>query len=267
MFLTGCTAPKKVIYFEDAQVIPSELLNQIPVVVDPVINVGDLLNIQVASLNMTAAAPFNKGNYIDHDGRVSRMTSGSSSSMGGGLEASTDYYLVNSEGCIEFPILGTLKVVGMTNEQVAQMICNEIYPKYITDRPVVDVRLMNFRVTMLGAVRSPGVYQSRNGRMTFTEAIAMAGDLDIKGSRDNILLFRTNADGTHEVHRLDIHDRDFLLSPYYNLQQNDLIYVEPNKSMRHAAWQMNPAVNITIGFLGTTMSLFSFIVGIINLTK
>ena len=76
--------------------------------------------------------------------------------------------------------------------------------------------------------------------MNFFEAIALAGDLNIKGDRENILLFRTNADGSREVHKLNIHDRDFLLSPYFNLQQNDIIYVTPNSSMASTAWAMNP---------------------------
>ena len=126
---------------------------------------------------------------------------------------------------------------------------------------------MNFRVTVAGAVRSPGVYQSRNERMTFLEAISMAGDLDIKGDRENILLYRTNADGTREVHRLNIHDKDFLMSPYFTLQQNDYIYVEPNGSMRQNAWQLNPAVGATITIVGGLSSVASLVIGIVNLTK
>lgn len=179
----------------------------------------------------------------------------------------TEYYLVNANGCIEFPIVGSIEVAGLAKSQVAEKICNAIYPKYVTEKPTVDIRLMNFRVTVAGAVKSPGIYQSRNERMTFLEAISMAGDLDIKGDRENILLYRINPDGSREVHKLNIHDKDFLLSPYYTLQQNDYIYVVPNKSMRQGAWQMNPAVTATISVVGGMSSLASLIIGIINLSK
>ena len=103
--------------------------------------------------------------------------------------------------------------------------------------------------------------------MNFLEAISMAGDLDIKGDRENILLYRINPDGSREVHKLNIHDKNFLLSPYYTLQQNDYIYVVPNKSMRQGAWQMNPAVTATISVVGGISSLASLIIGILNLSK
>ena len=151
--------------------------------------------------------------------------------------------------------------------QAAKVIFDAIYPKYVTEKPIIDIRLMNFRVTVAGAVRSPGVYQSKNERMTFLEAISMAGDLDIRGDREEIYLYRTNPDGTREVHKLDINDKNFLLSPYFNLQQNDFIYVQPNKSLQQNAWQLSPAASATITIVGGISSLSSLIVGIINLSK
>ncbi|MCM1066560.1 MAG: polysaccharide biosynthesis/export family protein [Muribaculaceae bacterium] len=265
--LASCSAPKKVPYIVAAEDIPAEVLTQSQNVTDPVITVGDLLNIEVTGINMSAMAPFNKGKYIDTDGKIGNMSRSASNLNSSGLEVSTEYYLVNSDGCIDFPIVGKVKVAGLTKAEVADRICNAIYPKYVTEKPSVDIRLMNFRVTVAGAVKTPGVYQSKNERMTFLEAIAMAGDLDIKGDRENILLYRTNADGTREVHRLDLHDRNFLLSPYYNLQQNDFIYVEPNSSMRQGAWQLNPAVNATITIVGGLSSVASLVIGILNLSK
>lgn len=268
MLLCGCSSTKKVPYFVGAETIPEDVLNANLSNADPVLTVGDLLNIEVTGVNMAAMAPFNKGKYIDNEGKIGNI-SRMSTNYGtvNGLEVSTEYYLVNSDGCIDFPIVGKIPVAGHTKAQVAQEICDAIYPKYVTEKPSVDIRLMNFRVTVAGAVKNPGMYQSKNERMTFLEAISMAGDLDIKGDRENILLFRTNPDGTREVHNLDIHDKDFLLSPYYTLQQNDYIYVTPNSSMRQNAWQMNPAVTATISIVGGMSSLASLIIGIINLSK
>ncbi len=267
LLFTSCSAPKKVPYFVDAETISTETLSQLPVNVDPVISVGDLLNIEVTGANVNALAPFNRGRYIDPEGRVNTYTRPQTQYNNVGLEVSTEYYLVNADGSIDFPIIGSIEVVGLTKKEVAEKIADCIYPKYVTERPIVDIRLMNFRVTVAGAVKNPGVYQSKNERMTFLEAISMAGDLDIKGDRENIMLYRINPDGKREVVKLDIHDKDFLMSPYFTLQQNDYIYVQPNSSMRASAWQMNPAVTATITVVGGMSSLASLVVGIINLSK
>ncbi len=267
MLLASCSAPKKVPYLVEAELLSQQTLTDSQATPDPVITVGDLLNIEVTGVNMAAMAPFNKGKYIDNDGKIGNFSRSSTNLGSSSLEVSTEYYLVNADGCIDFPVVGKIKVAGLSKSEVAKRIMDAIYPKYVTEKPTVDIRLMNFRVTVAGAVKQPGVYQSKNERMTFLEAISMAGDLDIKGDRENILLYRTNADGTREVHRLNLHDRDFLLSPYYNLQQNDFIYVEPNSSMRQGAWQMNPAVSATITIVGGMSSLASLVIGVINLSK
>lgn len=266
--LTSCSsAPKKVPYLVDAEFIPAEVLSQAPVSYDPVIGPGDLLNVEVSGANAQAVAIFNRGRYLDADGRISQISRTTSGGSGTTAENLTEYYLVNADGNIDFPIVGTIHVGGLTKTRVAEEITDAIYPKYLTEKPVVDVRLMNFRVTVAGAVKSPGMYQSKNERMTFLEAIAMAGDLDIKGDRERIYLYRTNPDGTREVHRLNINDRNFLMSPYFQLQQNDVIYVEPNKSMRQGAWQLNPAVTATITIVGGLSSVASLVIGIVNLSK
>lgn len=267
LLATGCSAPKKVPYLVGAENIPPEILSQTTTVADPVITAGDLLNIDVTSTNMAAVAPFNKGRYVDADGKINLLTRQTNSFNNTGIEVSTDYYLVNADGNIDFPIIGKIHVGGLTKAQVAEEVINAIYPRYVTERPNVDIRLMNFRVSVAGAVKNPGMYQSRNERMTFLEAISMAGDLDIKGDRENILLYRTNPDGTREVHRINLQDRNFLLSPYFTLQQNDFIYVQPNKSLSNQAWQMAPGVQSTITIVGGISSLASLVIGIINLTK
>ncbi len=267
LLATSCSAPKKVPYLVGAEMIPEEILSQTSTVSDPVITPGDLLNIEVTSPNMATVAPFNKGRYVDADGKIQVIYRQTTSYSNSGLEVSTDYYLVNADGKIEFPIVGKIHVGGMTKAQVAEAVVNAIYPRFVTERPNVDIRLMNFRVSVAGAVRNPGVYQSRNERMTFLEAISMAGDLDIKGDRENILLYRVNADGTREVHKINIQDRNFLMSPYFTLQQNDFIYVQPNKSMQNQAWQMAPGVQSTITIVGGISSLASLVIGILNLTK
>lgn len=267
MLLASCSAPKKVPYLVEAELLSQQTLTDSQATPDPVITVGDLLNIEVTGVNMAAMAPFNKGKYIDNDGKIGNFSRSSTNLGSSSLEVSTEYYLVNADGCIDFPVVGKIKVAGLSKSEVAKRIMDAIYPKYVTEKPTVDIRLMNFRVTVAGAVKQPGVYQSKNERMTFLEAISMAGDLDIKGDRENVLLYRTNSDGSREVHRINLQDRNFLMSPYFTLQQNDFIYVTPNKSMANQAWQMAPGVQSTITIVGGISSLASLVIGVLNLTK
>lgn len=260
----SCSSPKKVPYVVDAETIPFEILSQVPSAMDPVLQAGDLLNIDVTAADPVSVASFNKGMYVNADGTISRMDR---SNAGGGSnqDTSTEYYLVDSDGNIVFPIIGTIHVAGLTKSQLATKIAEAICPKYVKVRPDVDVRLMNFRVVMLGAVNGPGVIRSNSDRLNILEAIAMAGDLNIQGKRDDILLYRINPDGTRETHRLDIHDKSILLSPYFNLQQNDIIYVVPNKSMANRSWNLSPAVTTTFTLVGGISSIIALVVTLVNL--
>lgn len=265
--LASCSSHKKVIYLDDVEKIPAEMLSQRTQLAEPVLGPGDLLNIRVYGPEMAALAPFNKGQSVSEDGTVTTLSTNTSTSSMGGVEGSTEFYLVNANGDIDFPMLGIIHVTGRTKQQLAEEICNEIYPKYVKFKPTVEIRLMNFRVTVLGSVNSPGQYTSKNERLNVLEALAMAGDLDIKGERENVLLYRTNPDGSREVHRLNLHDRDLLLSPYFNLQQNDFIYVEPNRSARQNSWQMHQGWTTTISIVSGLSSIAGLVIGIINLSK
>lgn len=261
---TACSAPKKVVYLPDAEQIPAEVLRQSQTVADPVLAPGDLLNIRVMSSDIQAVAPFNRDMFVNPDGSVTISSNNSSNTS---KEAMTNYYLVSNAGTIDFPIIGSIDVAGKTKSEVAQIIRSDIYPKYVKVEPTVEVRLMNFRVTVLGAVKNPGQFSVSNERVNLLEAIAMAGDLDIRGERENILLYRTNADGTREVHRLNLNDRNTLLSPYFNLYQNDIIYVQPNESARQGAWQMHRGWTTALSVVGGASAVAALIVSIINISK
>ena len=266
ILLTGCSAPKKVPYLVDAETIPSESLAAISTVKDPTFVQGDLLNICMYASDPTAVAQFNKGQYLTPEGTISKA-SNSTNTAGTNTASLTDYYLVDAEGNIDYPVIGRIHIAGKTKEQLAREIKDAIYPRYIKIEPTVDIRLMNFRVTVLGQVKSPGVYQSDNERMNILEALAKAGDLDIRGDRENVLLYRTNADGTREVHRLNLHDKSLLLSPYFNLQQNDFIYITPNRSAAASAWQMHQGWTTAISVVSGLASIAALVIGIVNLNK
>ncbi len=267
VILSSCSSAKKVPYVLEAETIPAEMLTQTHEAADPRIVPGDLLTILVTSTNIQAALPFNKGVMVDNDGRV-QMVNPMMNQQGNDVNVtSTNSYLVNSDGYIDFPIIGRIHVGGLTKNQLIEKIQNEIWPKYMKEKPVVDARVVNFRVTVLGQVKSPGVVRAPNERMNLFEALAMCGDLDVKGRRDNVLLIRTNYDGTREIARLDLQDKNLIFSPYFQLQQNDQIYVEPNKSAANTSWQLAPGVSAGITFVSGISSLASLVIGIVNLSK
>lgn len=255
IFLLGsCASSKKVPYMIDAESIPQETLNKIVQNVPTTALPGDLLEITVLSFNIDAVRPFNKTNFINE---ISRTYSNTSSDAN-----RSTYYLVDDKGCIEFPVIGKLQISGMNKEAIQELIASKIYPKYLTEKPGVDVRFKNFKVSVIGEVRSPGVYTSDNERMTVLEALALAGDMNIQGMRENIMLIRTNAEGVRSIHRLDLNDKNIILSPYFNLQQNDVIYVQPNSSKARSSWAIPPALTLTLSSIGTLISIATLIVTI-----
>lgn len=262
--LVSCASTKDVPYIVDAETIPAEVLATVAAVPDATIMPGDLLNIDISAVNMSAVAPFNKGTYVNLEGQIVEKNH---STIGAEAEASTQYYLVDKNGDIDFPIVGRLHVGGMNKAAIESLIQGELYPKYLKEIPSVDIRLMNFKVTVLGAVKSPGIVEATNERLNLFEALALAGDTDIKGRRDNVKLIRTKNDGTKEIILLNLNDKNLLLSPYFNLQQNDIIYVSPNSSLAQSSWQMNPAVSATITVVAGLSSVASLVIGIINLNK
>jgi polysaccharide export outer membrane protein len=172
---------------------------------------------------------------------------------------STVYYLVDDNGNIDFPVLGKLHISGMTKGSMQEYVASLIYPRYLTEKPDVECRIENFRVYCIGDFNSPGVIQATNGRLNLIEAIAMCHDLAVTGERDNIMLIRTDASGQRYVKRVNLNDANFMTMPEFELQQNDILYVQPNKYKKRSVWQVPPMVTFGITLLGTGMSLASFV--------
>jgi polysaccharide export outer membrane protein len=169
-------------------------------------------------------------------------------------------YLVDSKGNIDFPILGKLNVAGLSRSEVLNVFQNKI-GVYIKN-PIVNLRIMNFKVSVQGEVNAPGTYTVDSERITLIEALSKARDLTIYGKRDNILIIR-EIDGVKSYHRVDITKADFINSPFYYLAQNDVVYVEPNKNrINGAAIGSNTGVIISI-----TSILITLITLIITTTK
>ena len=167
-------------------------------------------------------------------------------------------FLVDNNGDIEFPVVGKVKVAGLTKNECQDRLKSKILPYMAaSENPVVTVRMSSYHVTVMGEVGKPCVVPVTTEKMSVLEALAEAGDLTIYGKRDNVLLIREDANGQKSSHRLNLNDANIISSPYYYLQQNDLVYVEPNKAK---------AKNSTIGS-STSMwfSLVSIIVSAASL--
>lgn len=249
--LASCTDSKNVAYFQNAQegVVPNTAG-----LYDAKIMPKDMLTITVSTTNPEAATPFNLSvsNTLSVTGQLS---TGAGSLQG---------YLVDNEGVIDFPIVGKIKVGGLTKNECQDLIASKIRTYLAdTENPIVTVRMSSYRVTVIGEVGHPCVIPVTTEKMSILEALASAGDLSIYGKRDNIMLIREDATGTKSVHRLNLNDANVVSSPYYYLQQNDIIYVEPNK-VKAKNSSIGSSTTLWFSFLGIVTSLASLLVNILR---
>jgi polysaccharide export outer membrane protein len=206
----------------------------------------DIITINVSAIDPASVAPFNLT-------LIAGARANDPLSAQGGLQQQT--YLVDYDGNIEFPVLGKLKIAGLTRTELTAMLTEKI-SEYVNN-PIVNVRLSNFTVTILGEVRNPGTFTIPDERITILEALGLADDLTIYGERKNVLLVR-EVDGKKKYSKVDLTSVNVVNSPVYYLQQNDVIYVEPNNArIRASSYNQNNAVLISaIGTLTTIVAIF-----------
>ncbi len=215
---SSCVNMKKIRYFDQIQegVITSAAVNM-----EPVIQKSDILSITVSSPNPQATAMFNAPNMVFSTVTNTLATTGNIAPSYG--------YLVSQDGFIEFPSLGKIQAAGLTKQKLKEEITSQLLEKKLLVEPIVTVRYLNYRVTVIGEVARPTVVPVPNERISILEAIGMAGDLTIFARRDNVLLIREEK-GTKIVKRIDLNSPDIITSPYYYLKSNDVVYVEPNSA-------------------------------------
>jgi polysaccharide export outer membrane protein len=216
LLLSGCSAYKKVPYLQDAEAV-SSLQKELPMY-DAKIMPKDLLTIAVNTTDPVAAAPFNL---------TVQSSAAGSASVGG--SSNLQQYLVNNDGTIEFPVLGSLQVSGLTKSEAENLIRQKL-GAYLKETPIVTVRMANYKISVLGEVARPGMFTVNNEKVNIFEALAMAGDLTVWGLRDNVKLIREDANGKREIINLNLNNAGIVTCPYYYLQQNDILYVSPNKT-------------------------------------
>jgi polysaccharide export outer membrane protein len=199
----------------------------------------DVLTIRVSAPEQEAALPFNLTKSL-----------GAQENISGVVELET--YLVSNEGTIVFPVIGTIKVKGLTNIELAIKIQNLI-DGYVKN-PIVNVRILNFQVTVLGEVNGPGTFSIEDDHLSITKALSMAGDLTIFGKRTNILIIGEE-DGVKTHAYLDLTNANVVNSPHYYLRQNDVVYVEPKGTRRQSA--------SSLGIASSYISVASALIAII----
>ncbi len=170
-------------------------------------------------------------------------------------------YLVDNDGYIDFPIIGELSVGGLTKGETEDLIVDKL-KAYLKETPIVSVRMTNYNISVLGEVTRPGTFTVDNEKVSILEALAMAGDMTVYGQRHNIKLVREDKKGERQVIELDITDPKIIGSRYYYLQQNDVLYVTPNKSKAKTAG-ISTSTTIWFSVISTTVSLATLIVSIL----
>jgi polysaccharide export outer membrane protein len=213
---SSCFQTSRLVYFNDID--QTEYKSLVPA--GQVIGNNDLLSINVNSLNPEATIIFNAPN-LSASGIHTTTAIGNASPAG---------YLVNEEGMISFPVIGKIMAAGLTKAALEKELVQKLKEQKLLIDPIVSIRLLNFRVSILGEVNRPGVYAVPNERLSVLEAIGLAGDITIYGKKENVLVIREGEDGTKRLNRLNLNAQEILRSPFYYLQTNDVIYVEPGRN-------------------------------------
>ena len=250
ILLASCQSYKKVPYLQD----PGEAQRAVAEakLYDARILPKDLLTIVVSCSDPELAEPFNL--------TVSTPVSNTQKSLTS--QPALQQYLVDNRGNIDFPVLGTLHIGGLTKGE-AESLIREKLKGYIKENTIVTVRMANYKISVIGEVNRPGTFTISNEKVNLFEALAMAGDMTIYGIRNNVKLIREDCNGQRNVISLNLNEQNILHSPYYYMQQNDILYIAPNKTKAKSASVSN-STTIWVSVITSLVSLASLIVNIVR---
>lgn len=248
LIVTSCSAPKKVAYFQTKLGTTSPTTNK-----EIIIKPKDILSISVVSSNNDASRIFNL--ITPQSTGVQSFTLSSQPTL--------QTYLVESDGTIEFPTLGNITAAGLSRTELEKLIFQKIKSNFSQEMPIITISITNFSISVLGEVVRPGKFYVPNERITILDAISQAGDLTLYGKRENVQVLRENADGVKQFITLNLNDQNIITSPAYYLEQNDIVYIEPNKVRKRSAG-IGSAETLSISVLSTLISVASLIVNILN---
>lgn len=253
VFFSSCTSYKNVPYLQQPEIV-NAYGKEIPLY-DATIMPKDLLSITVNTTDPMAAAPFNLTVQTQLNAALANNNYTTT-------QPSLQQYLVNNSGEIDFPVIGRLKVGGMTKNQAEDLIRQKLQP-YLKETPIVTVRMVNYKISVLGEVARPGSFTVTNEKVNVLEALAMAGDMTVYGIRTNVKLIREDAEGKRNIITLDLTDSELITSPYFYLKQNDIIYVTPNKTKAKSS-DIGTTTTTWISATSILISLASLIVNIVR---
>lgn len=250
--LAGCQSYKKVPYLQDINQTGAAGNEAIASLYDARIMPKDLLTIVVSCpeepelaepFNLTVSSP--AGNSVNKSITTQPVL---------------QQYLVDNAGNVDFPVLGILHLGGLTKSEAEQLIRGKLSPQFL-QTPIVTVRMVNYKISVIGEVARPGTFTISNEKVNVLEALAMAGDMTIYGLRDNVKLIREDSEGRRNILSLNLNDQDLLNSPHYYLQQNDILYITPNKTKAKTA-DINTSTTIWFSVVGSLVSLATLIIAI-----
>lgn len=244
ILLAGCTSYKNIAYMQnDSETEEQVYAGRYETRIMP----NDLLTITVNALDKEAGEPFNLTYPVA--GGV------------GGVQA-LQKYLVDANGEINFPTVGLIKVQGLTRREAESLIIDKIGGNF-KEKPLVVVTLSDFSVSVIGEVARPGTYRVENEKINILQALSLAGDMTIFGKRDNVRIFREHPDGTKEDIVINLNDRNLMYSPYYYLQQNDVLYVQPNKAKSQSS-EIGSMTTLMVSSASILISVVSLVFNIIK---
>jgi len=250
LILSSCSGTQKIAYLQKLDKSKNQEIKNENLQFDARIKSKDLLSITVVSSEPMASKGFNlimpqiaelTGNYF--------LTS----------QPTLQTYMVDNDGNIDFPVFGKLFVKGYTRKELEELLQSKMSSSFSKERPVVTIRFINYTVNVLGEVNNPGKYYVNNDKISIFDALALAGDMTIYGKRENVKLIRENTDGTKTILTLNLNDENIIYSSAYYLEQNDVLYIEPNKT-KSKSTNFGAAETYAISALSVLFSLTSLII-------
>ena len=241
---SSCVSKKDITYFQFGEIDQKKVSNVYKTVFKP----DDILQIVISASDIAAVQPFNLP--------AASFNSSGVASAGPGTILT---YLIDSNGEIDFPILGKLKIGGLSREEAIGLFKNKLDPDYVKN-PTINIRISNFKITIQGDVRAPGTFNIPNERVTILDAIGLAGDINISGKRDNVLVIREEGDFKKE-YRVNLLSKKTYTSPVFYLQQNDIVYVEHNYAQIQSA-SSNTNTGLFISVAGTLIAIATLLIRI-----
>ena len=230
--LSSCATVKDITYFQNRIIDhPEKIDRHVGIVIQP----KDMLSIVVSGRNPELVAMFNLP-VVSYQAGSEVVTGGYNQRLMG--------YVVDNDGNIDFPVLGPLKVSGLTRWELSEKIKNELLGQSLLSDAVVTVEFLNFKVSVIGEVNSPGTYNVEGDKVTILQAISLARDLTIFGERENVSVIRER-NGERTIYQIDLCDVSLFNSPAYYLQQNDIVYVEPSKIKARQSTTDDKALRMT----------------------